>query len=531
MCTLYSLRAPGVCVCMCMQVLVYASFSRAYCARRDFMVSSLLRAIKNRRIEQVEQVCACVCVQWGVLSVGVWLCCLSCMRARSHHIAHRPPTLPPMAQEKERLDYERQLLASTVRRGSGRSRTRSDGMRSEAGGLSRSDGSLSDGEMDMAGVGQAPPPPQQQPQQLPFLGTACSPAAPGTSSLGVTFAAGSVTEAGAASSTAASAGAAGGEPASASSKMSLRRGRGRPHRTFDSAASVASFASSAADELTRALGHAPPLPPRSGVCELLRAGELPLFFLLPQFYGEACNGGGGGGGGGTSTGAGGGGGGAAGVTYLHAEEARRPLQLRAAPDGRLIDSHGEPLARGRLMHGMYVMDRDGVVMLSFDDEGGAPPGAGGGGGGAPSSGAGGVSTGTGGGDSERRYFHHSSIVAGGPVAAAGGMSVCDGRLLTISNDSGHYMPPPSTLRTVLARLTEMGVRPLHSVRVELVEPKAEMTPLSQETRRPFEAAPLPRSSALQDDERGLGGRPRTSPAKVRPRAQRVPPAAAGASRA
>jgi hypothetical protein len=37
-------------------------------------------------------------------------------------------------------------------------------------------------------------------------------------------------------------------------------------------------------------------------------------------------------------------------------------------------------------------------------------------------------------------FHHSSLAAGAPVAAAGELEVIDGKLVTLSDKSGHYRP-------------------------------------------------------------------------------------------
>ena len=43
------------------------------------------------------------------------------------------------------------------------------------------------------------------------------------------------------------------------------------------------------------------------------------------------------------------------------------------------------------------------------------------------------------------WFHHSSFLGGEPVAAAGEIKVVAGRLESISNNSGHYMPEPGYL--------------------------------------------------------------------------------------
>ncbi len=54
-------------------------------------------------------------------------------------------------------------------------------------------------------------------------------------------------------------------------------------------------------------------------------------------------------------------------------------------------------------------------------------------------------------------FHHSSLLAGGAVAGAGELQVQQGKLLAISNKSGHYRPPLSSMTQVLAELQDQYV--------------------------------------------------------------------------
>jgi hypothetical protein len=54
-------------------------------------------------------------------------------------------------------------------------------------------------------------------------------------------------------------------------------------------------------------------------------------------------------------------------------------------------------------------------------------------------------------------FHHSSFLAGGPVAGAGEITVKDGKLLRISNSSGHYLPDVLNMIQVLQELNARGV--------------------------------------------------------------------------
>jgi hypothetical protein len=53
--------------------------------------------------------------------------------------------------------------------------------------------------------------------------------------------------------------------------------------------------------------------------------------------------------------------------------------------------------------------------------------------------------------------HHSSLLAGGNVACAGEMQVHDGKLITLSNKSGHYTPEPVYLTQVIRALSEANV--------------------------------------------------------------------------
>ena len=46
------------------------------------------------------------------------------------------------------------------------------------------------------------------------------------------------------------------------------------------------------------------------------------------------------------------------------------------------------------------------------------------------------------------------------------MTICNGRLTHLSNESGHYAPPPSVLRPVVEQLTVLGVAHLDEVAFE-----------------------------------------------------------------
>ncbi|HVV87919.1 MAG TPA: hypothetical protein VHE35_32990 [Kofleriaceae bacterium] len=63
--------------------------------------------------------------------------------------------------------------------------------------------------------------------------------------------------------------------------------------------------------------------------------------------------------------------------------------------------------------------------------------------------------------------HHSSFMAGGAVAAAGEVSIRDGRLLSISNNSGHYQPGPAYLWQAVKQLEVIGA-PLDEIMVSVI---------------------------------------------------------------
>ncbi len=62
------------------------------------------------------------------------------------------------------------------------------------------------------------------------------------------------------------------------------------------------------------------------------------------------------------------------------------------------------------------------------------------------------------GDLKPVKLHHSTFLAGAEVVCAGMIRVVKGRVLEISNGSGHYKPPPKHLLHVLVRLAAHGVK-------------------------------------------------------------------------
>ena len=87
------------------------------------------------------------------------------------------------------------------------------------------------------------------------------------------------------------------------------------------------------------------------------------------------------------------------------------------------------------------------------------------------------------------------MMAGAPVSAAGQMKIQDGRLLSLNNESGHYCPPASCLRTVLSRLREMGVASLESVTLECTH-----SPLTQTAAGAATYAGAPTHGPSRTDE-------------------------------
>ncbi len=102
-----------------------------------------------------------------------------------------------------------------------------------------------------------------------------------------------------------------------------------------------------------------------------------------------------------------------------------------AKDGLLVFVDGKPLDAELKTHpdregdAIFAMDAAGNLYASFDHT----PG----------------------------YIHHSSMLAGSPVASAGTIKVEQGKLLELTNYSGHYKPPGKTLDHVLAELKALGV--------------------------------------------------------------------------
>ncbi len=129
------------------------------------------------------------------------------------------------------------------------------------------------------------------------------------------------------------------------------------------------------------------------------------------------------------------------VVYLD-EKAREKHRVMVR-DGRLLDIAGKPFNPGPRPEkwsgdkglAIYVMDAAGNVYATLEHE--------------------------------RGRFHHSSFLAGGPVGMAGDIRVFDGWIVEVSNQSGHYRPPPAAMKQITERLKEMGVD-MSKVKVEVL---------------------------------------------------------------
>jgi hypothetical protein len=153
-------------------------------------------------------------------------------------------------------------------------------------------------------------------------------------------------------------------------------------------------------------------------------------------------------------------------------EERAALQLRADASGRLVNAAGRPLASNGEHTAIFVLQQSGALLVTLDWLAPAPT--------PPMDACTDRGHPDGGSGAHRQRFFHSSLVAGMPVAAAGVMRIENGRLLSLSNESGHYAPPPSCLAHVMSRLAGLGVAELESVQIEHVS-----TSLTQPEARPM----------------------------------------------
>jgi hypothetical protein len=126
------------------------------------------------------------------------------------------------------------------------------------------------------------------------------------------------------------------------------------------------------------------------------------------------------------------------VKYLSAKERAgyklevREVEINGVKEKRIVDANGKLFNTdsatnidGQPAHAIFVMNSSGELFASLHQKSGE--------------------------------FHHSSLAAGQAVAAAGEMKVVDGKLISISNRSGHYLPDHTYTEQVLHCLRSQGL--------------------------------------------------------------------------
>jgi RHS repeat-associated protein len=88
----------------------------------------------------------------------------------------------------------------------------------------------------------------------------------------------------------------------------------------------------------------------------------------------------------------------------------------------------------------------------------------------------------------RGEFHHSSLLAGQPVAAAGTLSVENGKLLSVSNQSGHYQPSQKHNNQLFEELEKKGVDSKQLDKVERTGWKDNGNPMNPKKHGDFRQA-------------------------------------------
>jgi len=124
------------------------------------------------------------------------------------------------------------------------------------------------------------------------------------------------------------------------------------------------------------------------------------------------------------------------VPYLTACERRRCV-ADVDPLGRLVNQDGMLLAPDGPLEGMYVLDACGTLLIALPE-------------------------------TESRTLRHSSLVAGQAVLAAGLLTMWQGYVVELSNESGHYTPSPSSLQVVMQWLVQQGATNLDRVALNAV---------------------------------------------------------------
>ena len=129
--------------------------------------------------------------------------------------------------------------------------------------------------------------------------------------------------------------------------------------------------------------------------------------------------------------------------------------VNVSDDGLLVDAGGQLLAPEEVKEASFVIDAGGDLLCSFAA-----------------------------GD------QHAALAAHLPVASAGKLTVCDGRLLGLSNESSQYAPPAACLRRLLHTLATRGFEGLEEVVIQPVYDDA--YDMASPNTLPSETPPLQR---------------------------------------
>ena len=131
--------------------------------------------------------------------------------------------------------------------------------------------------------------------------------------------------------------------------------------------------------------------------------------------------------------------------------------VNVSDDGLLVDAGGQLLAPEEVKEASFVIDAGGNLLCSFVA-----------------------------GD------QHAALAAYLPVASAGKLTVCDGRLVGLSNESSQYAPPAACLRRLLHTLAKRGVAGLEEVVLQPVYDDAYDNMATSNALQPSETLPLQR---------------------------------------
>ena len=146
----------------------------------------------------------------------------------------------------------------------------------------------------------------------------------------------------------------------------------------------------------------------------------------------------------------------------HLSSDRAAYKVEINYEGRMVGAEGRPVGHGRQTDdqpAIYCIDAEGSLYVTYEmhDSG------------------------------DGRPIHHSALVDGGPIIAAGEMLISDGVLCMINNCSGHYRPPPASLRIAVSLLRDRRVL-IHSSGLQITGFDASGSPLASQNAVHFDQA-------------------------------------------